>query len=106
MGMEDYISGNVNEGITPEKLEIYKHVNVLEKEECKECWVRYLCGGGCSNTCVTQAGDVMKAPKCYCDIYKGIYEEALYIYYELKSWDDDYFRKILDKDKDTVATIK
>jgi len=48
----------------------------------------------------------MKAPECYCDIYRGIYEIMLHMYYELKQWDDQYFRNILDKDKEIVATVK
>lgn len=106
MGMEDYICGNVEEGIDLEKTKIFLHANVFEKEDCKDCWARFLCGGACSNTCVSQSGDVMKAPISYCNIYKGIYENALYIYYELKEWDDNYLRKLLDKDNEAVAIIK
>ena len=106
MGMEDYICGNVDDGIDVEKTKIFDHVSVFEKADCKECWARFLCGGGCSNICVTQTGDVMKAPECYCDIYRGIYKIMLHMYYELKQWDDQYFRNLLDKDKDIVATVK
>ena len=106
MGMEDYVCGSVDQGIDLSKTAIYKHANIFKKDDCKNCWARYLCGGACSNICVTQSNDAMKAPTCYCEIYKCIYENALYIYYELKSWDENYFRKILEKDKETVPTIK
>lgn len=98
--------GSVDQGIDLSKTAIYKHANIFKKDDCKNCWARYLCGGACSNICVTQSNDAMKAPTCYCEIYKCIYENALYIYYELKSWDENYFRKILEKDKETVPTIK
>ena len=106
MGMPDYIVGNVYTGIDFSLIDIYSHANVHEKEECKKCWAKYICGGGCLHTCVAQGGSPMDVPECYCDTYRDMYEIVLYIYYVLKTWDEDYFRNLLEKSIETSTTLK
>jgi uncharacterized protein len=103
MGMEDYIVGNLQDGIDIDKTNYYRKVNVLMKEDCINCWARFLCGGACTHTCATQEQDIMKAPKCYCNLYKGIFEIALYIYNTLKNWDDDVFNNLFKQQEDKSA---
>ena len=97
MSMPDYAVGNVSDGIQWDAIQAYVLADVHRKEDCADCWARYLCGGSCLNTCVTQAGDILKAPQCYCGIYKGLYEIGLYIYHELKSWNDDVFNDVFKR---------
>ena len=100
MGMEDYAVGTLDTGIDFEATLLYRHSNVMEKEGCKECWAKFLCGGGCSHISVTQENDVKKAPQLYCETYRKLYEIAIYTYSELKKWDDDVFRHMLEKAED------
>lgn len=44
---EKYKIGNITNGIVKEKLIKMQPPNVNEIAGCKNCWVRYLCGGGC-----------------------------------------------------------
>ena len=106
MGMQDYIVGDINSEIDISKILPYFHANVEEKKDCQHCWGRYLCGGACMNLCVTRGGGIMETPKELCDIYLAIYEIVLKIYYELKNWDDDYFRNYLEKTKKEVEKEK
>lgn len=98
MGMEKSIIGNLNTGINIELQHQYYEATVYRKKECKDCWARYLCGGGCPHTSVVHGGDIYHAPTCYCDIYRGFYEIILFAYWKLKEWDDNVFRKMLEKD--------
>lgn len=100
MGMDDYAVGTLDTGIDYEATLLYRHSNVFEKEDCKDCWARFLCGGGCSHISVTQENDVKKAPQLYCETYRKLYEIAIYTYSELKKWDDNVFRKMLEKAED------
>ena len=106
MGMPDYVVGNVDKGIDFSFIELYSHANVNEKEACKTCWAKYICGGGCLHTCVAQGGSPMDVPECYCDTYRDMYEVVLYIYYVLKTWDENYFRNLLEKSVETSTTLK
>lgn len=44
---EKYRIGNITSGIDKETLSEMQPQNVNEIAGCKECWVRYLCAGGC-----------------------------------------------------------
>lgn len=105
MGMEDYIIGNLDDGIDVDKILSYSHANVEEKKDCQQCWIRYLCGGACMNMCVTRGGGIMETPYDTCEIYRALYETILMIYYELKEWDDNYFSNYLEKDKNKLNPI-
>ena len=48
VGDEDFLMGNVNEGITrPEIADEFRCCNVYTKEKCKKCFARFYCSGGC-----------------------------------------------------------
>ena len=50
-----------------------------EKEECRLCWARYLCGMGCSASSVFMAGDMKKNYVLGCLLQKIRLERALYL---------------------------
>lgn len=106
MGMEDYLVGNIDQGIDQSITRSFEYANVLYKEDCINCWARFLCGGGCIHTCVSQENNIMKAPKCYCDIYRSQFEVILYLYSKLKEWDEDFFRKIFEGKEDLKVVYK
>lgn len=99
MGMEDNVIGTLDGGIDISKQREYWKANVITKEECAGCWARYVCSGACSHTSVVHTGSVFHAPACYCDIYKGIIELVLHIYWELKKWDDNVFGRMMEKEE-------
>lgn len=105
MGMPEYIIGTLDTGLNEDLRATYREATIYNKEECKDCWARYLCSGGCSHTSAVHGGDVFHAPSCYCDIYKGLYEILLHAYWQLKEWDDDVFRRTLEKSDKTVNTL-
>lgn len=105
MGMPEYIIGTLNEGIDEITRAEYRQATIYKKAECKDCWARYLCSGGCAHTSAVHGGDVFHAPTCYCDIYKGLYEIHLYTYWKLKEWDDNIFRCKLEKSDKTLNTL-
>ncbi|HHY69997.1 MAG: thioether cross-link-forming SCIFF peptide maturase [Bacillota bacterium] len=54
---------------------------VPNKPTCKECWARYLCGGGCHAGALGSTGNIMKPDPLSCSIMKLRLEFALYIQY-------------------------
>lgn len=105
MGMDDYAVGTLDTGINYDSTLLYRHSSVFEKEGCKDCWARFLCGGGCSHISVTQENDVRKAPQLYCETYRKLYELVIFAYSELKKWNSDVFKKMLEK-VDELAVVK
>ena len=51
---------------------------------CKQCWARYLCGGGCYHEAWMRTGNVNKKDAVICETYRIAVEAALYIYEKLK----------------------
>ncbi len=48
VGRPGFTLGDVERGITNTALaEEFRHTHVLAKDECRTCWARFLCSGGC-----------------------------------------------------------
>ena len=48
VGEEDFLLGNVREGITrPDICDRFRSCNVYTKEKCRDCFARFYCSGGC-----------------------------------------------------------
>jgi uncharacterized protein len=48
VGQEEFLLGNVEEGILKQSIvEEFGKCNVYSKEECRKCFAKYYCGGGC-----------------------------------------------------------
>jgi len=80
VGRSDFKMGTVWEGITnQEKLEEFRHLSFLEKENCRTCWARYLCSGGCHANHHLLSGNLKKPDPIGCEITKKRMECALYL---------------------------
>nr|WP_294494035.1 thioether cross-link-forming SCIFF peptide maturase [uncultured Mediterraneibacter sp.] len=48
VGQEEFLMGNVDEGITkPETADAFRGCSVYSKESCRKCFARFYCSGGC-----------------------------------------------------------
>lgn len=74
----EYCLGNVFDGIkNSEKQQQFKGCNVSEREECKSCWAKLYCGGGCFANSYHAQGDVGAIHKQSCEIFKKRLECAI-----------------------------
>ncbi|MDR1017638.1 MAG: thioether cross-link-forming SCIFF peptide maturase [Lachnospiraceae bacterium] len=49
VGEDDYLMGNVEEGIThPEIADKFRSCNVFTKPKCNDCFAKFYCSGGCA----------------------------------------------------------
>ena len=52
-GEKEYLLGNVFDmNLDESKRKIFASSNLFSKEDCKDCWAKYLCSGGCSANAV------------------------------------------------------
>ena len=73
VGNEDYKLSNImNEEIVfPHDLtESFKNAHVYSKEDCKKCWNKFYCSGGCHANATNFNGDVMKPYELGCEMQK------------------------------------
>ena len=80
VGNEDFIMGNVYDGITrPDIREMFKNSNVYSRPECEKCFARYYCSGGCAANAYNFNGDINTTYKHGCELQRKRIECAIMI---------------------------
>ena len=80
VGEENFLLGNVDEGITrPEICQEFKVCNVYAKEECKKCFARFYCSGGCAANSYNFKGNINDVYEIGCELQRKRVECALMI---------------------------
>lgn len=80
VGDHDFLMGNLNDGITKIELrEKFKNSNVFTKEDCKSCWAKFYCSGGCHANAYYNNGTINKPYRLGCEMEKKRLELSLSI---------------------------
>jgi uncharacterized protein len=58
--------------------------NLNNKSQCKACWARYFCGGGCHANHYFTNSDLLKPVEATCKMHKKRIEQAIYLDIEKK----------------------
>ncbi len=78
VGIEDYKMGNLDDGTFNEDIKnSFAATHVYSKPECKKCWAKFYCSGGCNANNLIYAGDIHNAHKLSCEIQKKRLECAI-----------------------------
>lgn len=91
VGMEKFKIGNISEGINEKVVKTIVPGNVDERDSCKRCWARYLCGGGCFHESITFNGNLEPFTPI-CDLFKLIAKYGIYIGYMFKDEVEEYYQ--------------
>lgn len=80
VGDEDFLMGNVNEGITrPEIADEFRCCNVYTKEKCRKCFARFYCSGGCMANAYKYADGLNDSYDLGCEMERKRVECAIMI---------------------------
>ena len=80
VGEEEFVLGNVFDGITKTDLqEGFKHQNVYEKPKCRDCFARYYCSGGCAANSYKFSGNIDDTYDIGCTLQRKRIECAIMI---------------------------
>ncbi|MBQ6265691.1 MAG: thioether cross-link-forming SCIFF peptide maturase [Clostridia bacterium] len=78
VGDKNYLMGNVFEGVTNENIRSqFAACNVYSREECKNCWARLYCSGGCAANSYHATGSINGVYKYGCELFKKRMECAI-----------------------------
>lgn len=78
VGDENYKMGDIWNGITKEEIrQDFKMCNVYAREECKDCWARLYCSGGCAANAYHATGDIKGVYEYGCELFKKRMECAI-----------------------------
>lgn len=81
VGEEEFLLGNVDEGIVNKDLQSHFHrADVFHKEACSDCWAKYFCSGGCHANAYHNNGDIYKPFEIGCEMERKRLECALTVY--------------------------
>ena len=80
VGDEDFIMGNVYEGITkPNIADEFRACNVYTKEKCKNCFAKFYCSGGCAANAYKYANGLNDSYDLGCEMERKRVECAIMI---------------------------
>ena len=80
VGQEDFLMGNVDDGITRTDIrERFKACNVYSKEKCKDCFAKFYCSGGCAANAYNFHGDINNVYDLGCALERKRVECAIMI---------------------------
>ena len=80
VGQEQFLMGNVDEGITNTKIrDEFKACNVYSKEKCKNCFAKFYCSGGCAANSYNFHGNINDAYDLGCELQRKRVECAIMI---------------------------
>ena len=78
VGIDEYKMGNIDEGTFDQEMKAdFAQAHVYSKPECRECWAKFYCSGGCNANNYQYQGDIRKAHKICCELEKKRLECAI-----------------------------
>ena len=80
VGEEDFLMGNVDDGITKEAIrDEFKLCNVYAKDKCRKCFARFYCSGGCAANSYNFHGNINDTYEVGCELERKRVECAIMI---------------------------
>ncbi len=80
VGDEKYLLGNIWDGVTKKDVQAeFAACNVYAREECKSCWARLYCSGGCAANAYHATGDIRGVYEYGCKLFKKRMECAIMV---------------------------
>ena len=80
VGNTEWRMGSVLDGSLDMELKSqFAASTVYGKEECRNCWARFYCSGGCNANGMLYRGDILKPHRMSCELEKKRVECAIYI---------------------------
>ncbi len=74
----EYLMGNIYDGVTnTEAVEEFRGCNSYSREECRDCWARLYCSGGCTANAYHATGSISGVYGYGCELFKKRIECAI-----------------------------
>jgi len=78
VGNEKFLIGNVDDGVTkPEITEKFSACNVYQKPDCRDCFARFYCSGGCAANSYNFHGNITDSYEVGCELERKRVECAI-----------------------------
>ncbi|HZT78525.1 MAG TPA: quinohemoprotein amine dehydrogenase maturation protein [Vicinamibacterales bacterium] len=103
-GSDAHKVGSVRDGVDRGAQQAFldKH-HIAHKTDCRVCWARPLCSGGCYHEAHTRYGDTAHANLHYCEWIRGWTDVCLQVYGELSVRNPAFFAQFEDEHEASQA---
>ncbi len=90
VGEKDFKMGNVYDGITNHEVSSrFRENNIATKKECRECWAKLFCSGGCHANAWFTNGNIKEPNEISCILQKKRIECAIMVQHLLNGTDSE-----------------
>jgi uncharacterized protein len=80
VGRNDYLMGTVFDGGFSEKVSaVFAAMDANSRDDCRSCYAKYFCGGGCAAANLTVGNGIFKPDKLGCALVKKRLDCAIYL---------------------------
>ncbi|WP_432651605.1 thioether cross-link-forming SCIFF peptide maturase [Huintestinicola sp.] len=80
VGIPEYLMGNIHTGeFNTDIKKDFAAAHIYNKEDCRRCWAKFYCSGGCNANNYIYTGNILTAHKLSCEIEKKRLECAIMI---------------------------
>lgn len=105
LGLKLYELGDVSNGVDDDRRRNFlgrEATDVDTRPVCRECWARYLCGGGCYADSVVYGPDKRKPQVQHCPFWRAEIDQAIRFFRRLVDTDPSYCLRLFGDDPDEV----
>lgn len=96
----EYRMGDVLDGIDPEiRKRLEADLHVANRETCRDCWARNLCGGGCAYNAHVTRGSTHEPDPAACEQIRFTYELAMGMALDIHEQNPDLFQALCTADR-------
>lgn len=80
VGMEEFLLGTVDTGVVnKDQQDVFRCCNVYAKDDCKDCWAKFYCSGGCSANSYNFHNDILATYELGCELERKRVECAIFL---------------------------
>ena len=91
VGRDGFKVGSIFSGVDRTDIcDVFRQAHVLTKPDCRECWARFYCSGGCHANAHAYNGDIHRPYKLGCELQKKRLECAIAVQIGLKRQKNEF----------------
>jgi uncharacterized protein len=105
LGLEEYRFGDIWNGVDDGKRRSFlghEAADVDSRPVCRDCWARYLCGGGCYADSVVYGPNKREPQQTHCPFWRTETEVAISFYDQMRREDPNYCLALFGDDIERI----
>jgi uncharacterized protein len=105
LGLEEYELGDAREGVDDDRRRSFmgsEAADVDTRPICRDCWARYLCGGGCYADSTVYGPEKTEPQTQHCPFWRAEIEQAIRFFRRLVRADPTYCLRLFGDDPDVI----